>query len=106
MKTGVVLSKYQLIALYAIIGLLAFVQYSNTFSNDFAWDDDIVIVRNDRVQEGFGGLSKHWTKYNSDKLIDQYCGLFKLYSGRYQKAIPQKDRVLFFSFQFLSSDNS
>jgi protein O-mannosyl-transferase len=39
-----------------IMGVLAFVLYCNTFPNEYARDDVMVIVQNDYVNEGFAGI--------------------------------------------------
>lgn len=39
-----------------LIFLLAFVQFANTLGHEYAWDDDIVIVYNLRVQQGFSAI--------------------------------------------------
>lgn len=55
-----------------VIALIAFFQFSNTLSHDFAWDDKIVIQENVRVQEGVSGIPGLLKKYNSDLRQDQY----------------------------------
>ena len=55
-----------------VITLIAFFQFSNTLSHDFAWDDKIVIQENVRVQEGVSGIPDLLKKYNSDLRQDQY----------------------------------
>lgn len=40
----------------ALIFLLGFVQFANTLGHEYAWDDDIVIVYNQRVQQGFSAI--------------------------------------------------
>ena len=41
-----------------IIGLIAFVFYCNSVTNDWAFDDMLVIVQNDYVHMGFAGVPK------------------------------------------------
>lgn len=55
-----------------IIAVFAFLLYINTVGNDFAWDDKIVILENERVQEGISGIPDLFRKYNSDLLQDKY----------------------------------
>ena len=55
-----------------VIALIAFFQFSNTLSHDFAWDDKIVIQENVRVQEGISGIPDLLKKYNSDLRQDRY----------------------------------
>ncbi|HHG85740.1 MAG TPA: tetratricopeptide repeat protein [Bacteroidetes bacterium] len=43
-----------------LIFLLAFLQYANTLGHDYAWDDAIVIVENERVQKGVSGIIEHF----------------------------------------------
>lgn len=43
-----------------VLFTLAFLQYANTLGHDYAWDDDIVIVYNARVQKGFAGIPDHF----------------------------------------------
>lgn len=59
-------------SLALIIGLLAFLQYSNTFQNDYALDDTIVILENSKVKEGFVDLNEYFVKAKSQLLEDQY----------------------------------
>jgi hypothetical protein len=40
----------------ALIFGLTFLVYGNTFNHDFAWDDDIVYVKNKYVQKGISGI--------------------------------------------------
>jgi hypothetical protein len=55
-----------------IIILIAFIQFSNTLGHSFAWDDKIVIQENERVQEGFSGITKLFEKHNTALRQDQY----------------------------------
>src|SRR5882757_5331730 len=50
------LSIYDFKVQAAILGMLAFIFYFNSFFNDYAHDDGIVIVKNEYVQEGFAGI--------------------------------------------------
>lgn len=51
---------------------IAFVQYINTLSHDYVWDDKIVIQENPRVQEGISGIPDLFVKYSSGFRHDQY----------------------------------
>ncbi len=42
----------------AILAIVGFVFYCNTFTNDWAFDDMLVIVQNDYVHMGFSGIPK------------------------------------------------
>lgn len=43
-----------------LLFLLACLQFSNTLSHDYAWDDAIVIVDNPRVQAGISSIPEHF----------------------------------------------
>jgi protein O-mannosyl-transferase len=45
-----------------VVAALAFISYFNTFKNEYALDDLIVIVSNEYVYEGFAGLPDIFTK--------------------------------------------
>ena len=45
-----------------LVFLLALVQYSNTLTHDYAWDDELVITKNAATQKGIAGLGTIWTK--------------------------------------------
>ena len=55
-----------------VIGLLAFLLYSNTFQNDYALDDTIVIVENSKVKDGLAPIGDYFVKSQSQMLEDQY----------------------------------
>jgi protein O-mannosyl-transferase len=44
----------------ASLFVCAFLLYANTLGHQYAWDDDIVIVYNSRVQKGFAGIPEHF----------------------------------------------
>ncbi len=44
-----------------LIFLLAFAQYANTLTHNYAWDDEIVITKNEITQKGLTGLGEIWT---------------------------------------------
>src|SRR5437764_1125347 len=54
-----------------IICTLAFVFYFNSFFNEYAHDDGIVIVKNEYVQEGFAGIPKILTRDAYDSYYRQ-----------------------------------
>lgn len=55
-----------------LIALFAFLLFANTIGHDFAWDDKIVLIENERVQEGISGIPDLFSKYNSGLLQDKY----------------------------------
>jgi hypothetical protein len=67
-----------------IVALLALVVYLNSFSNEFAHDDGIVIVKNEYVLEGFAGISKILTKDAYDSYYRQLNTTNQLEGGRYR----------------------
>ncbi|MBC7553075.1 MAG: tetratricopeptide repeat protein [Taibaiella sp.] len=67
-----------------IIALLAFVLYINTYFNEYAHDDGIVIVKNEYVQEGFAGLKGIFTKDAYDSYYRQLNTINQLAGGRYR----------------------
>ena len=67
-----------------IVSLLALLLYGNTIKNEYAFDDSLVIVRNEFVHQGFAGIPDIFTK-------DAYYSYFKqlntsnqLSGGRYR----------------------
>jgi protein O-mannosyl-transferase len=46
----------------ALVVIAAFLQYSNTIRNQFAWDDSLVIIENDYTKQGISGLKDIFTK--------------------------------------------
>ncbi len=67
-----------------ILGALAFVFYFNSFFNEFAHDDGIVIVKNEYVQEGFSGIPKIMTRDAYDSYYRQLNTSNQLSGGRYR----------------------
>ena len=67
-----------------IVALLAFVLYINTWSNEFAHDDGIVIVKNEFVQEGFAGLKGIFTEDAYASYYRQLNTVNQLSGGRYR----------------------
>jgi len=68
----------------AILAALAFVIYFNTFFNEFAHDDGIVIVKNEYVLEGFAGIPKILTSDAYDSYYRQLNTVNQLNGGRYR----------------------
>ncbi len=53
-----------------LIFALAFVQYGNTLTHAYVWDDDIVVVYNKRVQQGFSAIPGHFEFRNRENFED------------------------------------
>lgn len=68
----------------AVIAVLAFSIYCNTFSHEYALDDLIVIVKNEYVYEGFAGLGGIFTKDAFDSYCRQSNSTNSLAGGRYR----------------------
>jgi hypothetical protein len=64
--------------------LLGFAFYFNTILNEYALDDDIVIVKNQYVQSGFGGIGKIMSKDAFDSFYRQMQATGQLAGGRYR----------------------
>lgn len=60
------------IAIYGVIVLLVFAQYGNTLSHEYTWDDAIVIVNNDRVQQGVDGIPDLFRNIKSEEIQHRY----------------------------------
>ncbi len=67
-----------------IVALLAFIFYANTYFNEHAHDDGIVIIKNEYVQEGFAGLKGIFTKDAYDSYYRQLNTVNQLAGGRYR----------------------
>ncbi len=67
-----------------IVGLLAFAFYFNSFFNEYAHDDGIVIVKNEYVQEGITGIPDIMTKDAYDSYYRQLNTTNQLNGGRYR----------------------
>lgn len=67
-----------------IVGILAFVLYANTYKNEYALDDTIVIVKNEYVHQGFEGLKDIFTKDAFDSYYKQFNSQNQLSGGRYR----------------------
>jgi protein O-mannosyl-transferase len=69
---------------YAILILLAFGFYANTFSNEYALDDEAVIQNNEYVQKGFSGIGKILTSDAYESYYRQNNANQHLAGGRYR----------------------
>ena len=78
------LSLYDFKVQAIIVGLLAFVFYFNSFFNEYAHDDGIVIVKNEYVQEGISGIPKILSKDAYDSYYRQLNTTNQLSGGRYR----------------------
>lgn len=67
-----------------IVAILSFIIYINTYNNEYAHDDGIVIVKNEYVQEGFAGLKGIFTKDAYDSYYKQLNTVNQLAGGRYR----------------------
>lgn len=53
--------------------VLAFLQYANTLGHAYTWDDDIVIVYNQRVQQGLAAIPDHF-KFRARENFEDFTG--------------------------------
>ncbi|HET8964449.1 MAG TPA: hypothetical protein VFM99_11145, partial [Chitinophagales bacterium] len=67
-----------------ILIIIGLVFYSNSFFNEYALDDGIVIQKNEYVQEGFKGISKILTTDAYDSFYKQMNAGQQLSGGRYR----------------------
>ena len=67
-----------------VLVLVGLVFYFNSFFNEFALDDGIVIIKNEYVQQGIGGLGKIFTKDAYDSFYRQMNAKDQLSGGRYR----------------------
>ncbi len=67
-----------------IICIVAFALYCNSIMNEFALDDGIVIIKNEYVQKGFGGIKKIMTTDAYDSFYRQMNAKDQLSGGRYR----------------------
>ena len=67
-----------------ILAILAFVFYFNSFFNEYAHDDGIVIVKNEYVQSGFAGIPKILSRDAYDSYYKQLNTTNQLSGGRYR----------------------
>lgn len=68
----------------AIVAILAFILYFNTFNHESAHDDTMVIVQNEYVLEGFAGIPDIFTKDAYDSYYKQFNSGNQLSGGRYR----------------------
>ena len=67
-----------------LVGLLAIIFYMNTYSNEYALDDNLIIVKNEYVYEGLAGLGDIMTKDAFDSYTKQANSSNQLSGGRYR----------------------
>lgn len=67
-----------------VLGILAFVFYANSLTNQYALDDDIVIAKNEYVQQGFGGIPEIMTTDAYDSFYRSMGSKGELSGGRYR----------------------
>lgn len=67
-----------------LVVLLGFAIYSNSFSNKYALDDDIVMRLNDYVQQGFSGIGTIMTTDSYDAFFKSMGSSGELSGGRYR----------------------
>ena len=67
-----------------ILSLIGLIFYFNSFFNEFALDDGIVIIKNEYVQQGVGGLGKIFTKDAYDSFYRSMNAKDQLSGGRYR----------------------
>lgn len=67
-----------------IIAILAFVLYFNTLQNEMAFDDNIVIVRNEYVLQGIAGIPDILSKDGYESYYRQFNADNQLIGGRYR----------------------
>ncbi len=78
------LSLYDFKVQAVIVALLAFIFYINTYVNEYAHDDGIVIVKNEYVMEGFAGLGSIFSKDAYASYYKQLNTVNQLSGGRYR----------------------
>ena len=67
-----------------ILAFIAVVFYSNTFKNEYAFDDIMAIVSNDYVQKGVSGIGDIMTKDAYQSYLEHKNGGNQLAGGRYR----------------------
>ncbi len=67
-----------------ILAVLSFVLYADTFGNEYALDDGIVIEKNQYVQNGFGGIGKIMSTDAYDSYYKEMNAGQQLSGGRYR----------------------
>ncbi|HEY0030356.1 MAG TPA: tetratricopeptide repeat protein [Bacteroidia bacterium] len=81
-KAGWEYTDFRMQALILIV--IGFIFYSNTFFNEYALDDGIVIQKNEYVQLGFRGIPKILTTDAYDSFYRQMGAKQQLSGGRYR----------------------
>src|ERR1044072_5131908 len=66
-----------------LIALIGFIFYFNTFNNDYALDDVIIIAKNEYVQQGFAGISGIMGKDAFSSYCSSLNATNQLSGGRY-----------------------
>lgn len=69
---------------YVILGLIAFIFYVNTYKNEFALDDGIVIHKNEYVMEGIAGIDSIMSRDAYHSFYKQMNAKAQLAGGRYR----------------------
>jgi len=67
-----------------ILTIIGFIFYANSFYNEYALDDGIVIEKNEYVQEGFKGIKKIFKKDAYESFYRQMNAGQQLSGGRYR----------------------
>lgn len=67
-----------------ILALVCFIFYANTLKNQYAFDDRIILVHNDFVQDGLKGLMKILTSDSYQSYYEQMSAGQQLAGGRYR----------------------
>ncbi len=67
-----------------VVAMLAILYYGNTWKNEYALDDTLVIVRNQFVHEGFAGIPDILSKDAYYSYYDQLRSSNQLSGGRYR----------------------
>ncbi len=67
-----------------ITAVICFLLYFNTFNNEYALDDDLVIVKNEFVHDGFAGIPDILKNDSYESYNKQVNGSNQLAGGRYR----------------------
>src|SRR4051812_3020532 len=67
-----------------VLIVLGFLFYANSFSNEYAFDDGIVILKNEYVQKGFSGIPKILSRDAYDSFYRQLNAGQQFSGGRYR----------------------
>lgn len=66
------MKKYEVAIQYILVFLIAVVQYSNTANHEYAWDDAIVVVQNQRVQKGLSDIPELFQNIKTNETANRY----------------------------------